>query len=74
MKVIIYFFIRLLHNTSISNNNRLIINSNEIQVNINVYQENNNHHCYFIVNSHRENDYSNILFQPIERQNTCVVL
>ncbi len=68
------FFIPLLHNASLINTNCLIIHSNQIQINLIVNQQENNSHIYFIVDSHRQTDYSNILVQPIEPKNTCIIL
>ncbi len=67
------FLIPLLHNTSLINNNRLIIHSNQMEINLLVYQQENNHHMYFIVDNHRQNDYSNLLLRSIETKNTCII-
>ncbi|CAF1080535.1 unnamed protein product [Rotaria sordida] len=70
------FIIPLQHNVMITQNNHLIIHTNEIEINIIVNQQENylnNRHIYFIVDSHKQNDYSNILVRPIESTNHFVL-
>jgi hypothetical protein len=70
------FIIPLLHNTVRTNNNQLIIHSDQMEINLTVNQQENyinNRHIYFVVDSHRQNDYSKILVQPIESNNKCVL-
>ncbi|CAF1124030.1 unnamed protein product [Rotaria magnacalcarata] len=70
------FIVPLLHNAIMTNNNRLIIHYDQIEINIVVNQQENylnNRHIYFVVDSHKQNDYSNIFVRPIESSNNCVL-
>ena len=70
------FIIPLPHNVIISNDNRLIIHSDPMEIDVTVHQQENytnNRHIYFVVESHKQNDYSNILVRPIESNHNCVL-
>ncbi|CAF0814462.1 unnamed protein product [Adineta steineri] len=71
------FIIPLLQDTVTTNNHHLIIHSDQIETNIIVQQQENsinNRHIYFVVHSHRQNDYSMILVQSTNSNNKCVLL
>ena len=70
------FVIPLLHNVDLTKENHLIINSDQIEGDLIVNQQENyinNRHIYFVVDSHRQNDYSNILVRSIQANNKCVL-
>ncbi|CAF3465211.1 unnamed protein product [Rotaria sp. Silwood1] len=70
------FIIPLQHNVMITHSNHLIIDSDQFKINIIVNQQENylnNRHIYFIVDSHKQNDYSNIFVRSIESTNNCTV-
>lgn len=71
------FIVPLSRNVIITNNNHLIIHSDQMEINIIVNQQEsylNNRHVYFVVDSHKQNDYSNIFVRTIESTNNCVLL
>jgi hypothetical protein len=70
------FVIPLIHNANLTNENHLIIHSDQIEGNVIVNQQENyinNRHIYFVVDSHRQNDYTNVLVRSIESNNKCVL-
>ncbi|UJR28766.1 hypothetical protein I4U23_009992 [Adineta vaga] len=67
------FLIALLQDTILSTNHYLVIHSDQIQANLLVKEQENIRHIYFVVDSHRQNDYSNIFIQSNESNNKCMI-
>ncbi|CAF0934674.1 unnamed protein product [Adineta ricciae] len=67
------FVIALLQETTLTDMNRLVIHSDQVEANLLVKQQENHRQTYFIVDSHRQNDYSNVLLRSAESNNRCVI-
>mgnify|MGYP000176855804 CR=1 FL=1 len=59
----------------ITNDNRLSIHSDQVEIDVTVNQQENylnNRHIYFVIENHEDTDYSNILVRQTE-SNNCVL-